>query len=72
MGWRFTACRVYEISCAAVRKGQKVKEKGERYALMSCWYQVFPSDFLPIWSILNHLAVALLNLSQVEESHKAI
>ena len=74
MGWPSTAGRVYEISCAAVRKGQKAKlrEKGEQYALTSCWYQVFPSDSSPIWSILNQLAVEPLNLSQVEESHKAI
>ncbi len=42
-----------------------------RYALTSCWYHT-PSGFLPIWSILNHLALEPLNLSQVEVSHGAI
>jgi hypothetical protein len=32
-------------------------ERGELYVLTSCWYQVVPSDFLPIWSILKNWAV---------------
>ena len=31
-------------------------------------YQVFAPDFLPMWSILNHLAVELLNLSHTHTS----
>ena len=43
-----------------------------RYEPTSPWYQVLPSGFLPSSSILNHLAVEPLNLSQVEVSHAAI
>jgi hypothetical protein len=46
----------------AGEKGKKRKiegetEKEECYSLTSCCYQVVPSDFLSIWSILCQLAV---------------
>lgn len=65
---------VHYRACASVSVLAEKKKKGERelYVLTSCWYQVVPSDFFPISSILNHLAVEPLNLSQVEVSHKAI
>ena len=57
------------VHCGIIRQEWKADNEGD--ALMSCWYHVDPSGFIPSWSTLNHWASVELYLSHVP-SHLAM
>ena len=57
------------VHCGMIRQEWKADNEGN--ALMSCWYHVDPSGFIPSSSTLNHWASVELYLSHVP-SHLAM